>query len=125
MKQLNEWFDGICGRYLKILEKQEELKEAFHVFCVKKHQLADLCTPNDRDEDGGEPAGDAPRQYPTEEDKARMRETIAGVSDCDLAKMIRNTKPDLGALNDERRMVFIASTVLDEAASRLENRRAR
>lgn len=124
MKKLNDQFEGICGRYLKIQQKYEEVTEAFRVFCTKKHQLAALCQPHDPDDDGQEPAeGTTPEPYPSEADKARIRETIAEVSDVDLAVMLRNTKPDLGALSDEMRMVFIARTALDEAAKRLEARK--
>lgn len=119
MKQLNERFDGICNRYSAIMAQYDKMTKAFKAFCDEKHRLAAMLMPHDPDEDGGEPAGDSPRPYPTEEDKARIRETIAEVSDADLSTMLRNTTPDLGALNDERRMVFIARTALDEAARRL------
>lgn len=116
----DEQFNGICDRYLGITAQYDKMTEAFKAFCDEKNKLAALLMPHDPDEGGREPEGATPAPYPAEEDKARIREVIAEVSDADLAVMIRNTKPDLGALNDEMRMVFIARTAMDEAAKRLE-----
>lgn len=120
MKKLNDQFNGVCNRYCRITAQYDKMTEAFKAFCDEKHKLAALLTPHDPDEDGGESADGSAAPYPSEEEKARIRETIAEVSDADLAVMLRNMKPDLGALSDEMRMVFISRTAMDEAARRLE-----
>lgn len=121
--ELDKQFDSICGRFLKIQQKYDEVVEAFRTFCTKKRQLSDLFQPLDPDDDGREQdEGAAPEPYPSEADKARIREAIEGASDAVLAAMLRKTKPDLGALSDEMRMVFTARTAFDEAAKRLEEK---
>ena len=122
--KLDEQFNGICTRYLEITAQYDKMAEAFKAFCDEKNQLAALLLPHAPNDDGQEPSvGTTPEPYPSETDKANIRDTVSEISDVDLAVMLRNTKPDLGALSDEMRVVFIARTALDEAAKRLEARK--
>lgn len=121
--KLDEKFNGICSRYLEITAQYDKMTAAFKAFCDEKNKLSALLLPHDTD-DGQDPAnGTTPEPYPSEAGKAQIRKTISAISDVYLASMLRFTKPDLGALSDEMRMVFIAQTVLDEASKRLAARK--
>lgn len=108
--------DALITHFTKIQQKYRETERAFHEFCERKHELSALCAPYDPDNDRQD--GD-PQEYPSKEEKEKLLQEIRKVPDADLAEMLRGSRLDLGALGDERRMVFISRIALDEAARRL------
>lgn len=114
---LEKQTDAIIAHFTKVQQKYEEVRQAFHEFCERKHELSALCAPFDPDNNDRQD-GD-PREYPSKEEKAELLRAIRTAPNSDLAELLRKSKLDLGALGDENRMVFIARISLDEAARRL------
>lgn len=115
--QLDKTFDDICARFDAIQRKYAEVKDAFSAFVERKRELSSILFR--RDEEDESDSG-VLNEYPDEETKAVIRRNVSEKTNVQLAELIKHMKPDLGSLNDERRMVFIANEIMQETARRLE-----
>ena len=118
--QLDKTFDDICARFGAIQNKYAEVKDAFSAFVERKRELSSILFM--RDEEDESDSG-VLKEYPDEETKAEIRRIVSEQTNAQLAERIKRMKPDLGSLNDEMRMVFIANEIMQEVARRLEGGR--
>lgn len=115
--QLDQTFDDICVRFDAIQKKYTEVKDAFSAFVDRKRELSSILFK--RDEEDESDSG-VLNEYPDEETKAEICRNVSEQTNAQLAELIKRMKPDLGSLNDEMRMVFIANEIMQETARRLE-----
>lgn len=115
--QLDKTFDDVCARFDAIQKKYAEVKDAFSSFVERKRELSSILFK--RDEEDESDSG-VLNEYPDEETKDEIRKNVSEKTNAQLAGLIKHMKPDLGSLNDEMQMVFIANEIMQEVARRLE-----
>lgn len=113
--------EQIAAKFATIQNKYRELEDAYRTFCQKKRELDGLLQPPDPDGDSGTGDGTPPEPYPSEEDKAAIVQAVSEAQTEELAQVLEGAHLNLGSLNDERRLMFQADTILQEATRRLRS----